>query len=123
MIHISSIPNIGSSSQKMGQLCIHHRRQIFTHDFFDVQTYHLKKLLRSLLNALENLCNFVYRNLQFHGAFSFGFSFLGKKPSKGKAPFLLPFYYRKISHKILYTTSSSISSAGMSWAGWWHPGS
>lgn len=52
MIHLSSIPYIGGSSQKMAQLGAHHRRQIFTHDFLDVQTYHLKKLLRSLLNAL-----------------------------------------------------------------------
>src|SRR3989304_2274550 len=91
MIYFSAMPNIRVSSQKVGKLGIHHRRQIVTHDFFDVQTYHLKKLLRSLLNALENLRNFVYRNLQFHGASSFDFRFLGKNPLKEKRLFFYPF--------------------------------
>ena len=53
MICISNYPNIGISSQIMGQLRIHHRRQVFPDNLSDIQTNHLKQLSRSLLNLLS----------------------------------------------------------------------
>jgi len=75
----------------MGQLRIHYRRQVFPDNLSDIQTDYLKQLSRSLLNLLENIRNLRYRHFQLHGAFSFLIRFMGINPSKGKAPFFLPF--------------------------------
>jgi hypothetical protein len=60
-------------------------------------------LSRSLLNLLENIRNLRYCHFQLHGAFSFLIRFMGINPSKGKAPFFLPFLCPYEFHTIDYT--------------------
>src|SRR5665811_1757824 len=105
-------PSIRLSPQEVGQLRIHHRRQVFPDNLFDIQTDHLKQLSRSLLNLLENIRNLRYCHFQLHGAFSFLIRFMGINPSKGKAPFFLPFSspYEFHTKDITLPTSSIPSS-------------
>jgi hypothetical protein len=104
-IHLSQLPACWFSAGHVF-LCSYRRTLLASVFNIAVQSARLNQLkvplaphLWTFLNNLENLCNFRYRYFQFHGAFSFQLRFLGKNPSKGKAPFFLPFWLLKIYTK------------------------
>jgi len=91
MIAVFFTTFIGFSSQKMGELCIHHRGMIFTDGFSDIESNHVKKFCQLLLNFLENIYYFRYAYFDFYGTFSFLDKVLVKTLLKEKRPFFYPF--------------------------------
>jgi hypothetical protein len=79
---------VGFSPKKMSQLRTYHVAEILSSYLLNVQSNHLKGLFGLILNFFENTDNFVYINLNVHGASPL-FEVLSWQPSfKGKASFL-----------------------------------
>jgi hypothetical protein len=114
MVRRLSFPFIPLSSQKMRQLQTHKLRKVFSNLFLDIKPDHLEKFL-SLLNLLEKIHDFRYRNLDVHRRFSFRFDLGGSKPVyRRSAYFFKPLF--PISHKKVYTTNRVTSAVPAEWA-------
>jgi len=71
MIDCFTAALVAISAQKMGELCPHHLREIFSYSFPDLHSYHIKKPVRIFFDLIENLYYFWYAYIYFHCASPF----------------------------------------------------